>query len=347
MRKLKFFSASSLWTELWPKLPGMSAQSAWARFGRRWTEQFPWLEAVQWDTGDFSVSCAACKAAGHVSAEFRTIASLQVSHFRDHEKTKRHQAAASNEDIRLRLMAPSLEEFIAVLRATRKGKDGGDDGIAWSGGKILRRRAQLKFCLAESLRARARQTLNAASCVTVHSDCSKTILVLRGQTCAEELRLQHMLLGARKLHDFSAVGVATAVVHLLHDLATPFAVAEQFKDCLKPTVPAQVACPQLDAVAFQQWLGRVEVFNADAAADEQLAGQLLSSEHEAFAQLYCDLADMGTGTLQVFPNLKFVNKDKPHAARRTLFLFVAMRFSPHVLRVYWPFCQHSESHLEV
>ena len=143
MRKLKFFSASALWTELWPKLPGMSAQSAWARFGRRWAEQFPWLEAVQWDTADFSVSCAACKAAGHVSAEFRTIASLQVSHFRDHEKTKRHQAAASNEDIRLRLMAPSLEEFIAVLRATRKGKDGGDDGIAWSGGKILRRRAQV------------------------------------------------------------------------------------------------------------------------------------------------------------------------------------------------------------
>ena len=79
----------------------------------------------------------------------------------------------------------------------------------------------------------------------------------------------HASLGARKLHDFSAVGVATAVVHLFHDLATLFAGAEEFKDCLKPTVPAQ-----LDAVAFQQWLGRVEVFNADAAADEQLAGQV-------------------------------------------------------------------------
>ena len=64
------------------------------------------------------------------------------------------------------------------------------------------------------------------------------ILVLRGQTYVEDLRPQHMLLGARKLHDFSAVGVATAVVHLLHDLATPFAGAEEFKDCLKLTVPA-------------------------------------------------------------------------------------------------------------
>ena len=50
-------------------------------------------------------------------------------------------AAASNEDIRLRLMAPSLEEFIAVLRHARE-KMAVMMVRRWSGGKILRRRGR-------------------------------------------------------------------------------------------------------------------------------------------------------------------------------------------------------------
>ena len=51
----------------------------------------------------------------------------------------------------------------------------------------------------------------------------------------------------------------------------------------------------------------VELFNADAAPDEQLAGKLLRGATSAESQEF-------TG---IFGNLKVLNKDKPHASRRT------------------------------
>lgn len=70
-----------------------------------------------------------------------------------------------------------------------------------------------------------------------------------------------------------------------------------------------------------------EVFNADAAADEQLAGQLLASDVSAIVDAATFGARRGDGVIeamelatasfkQVFPNLKVINKDKPHGARR-------------------------------
>ena len=67
-----------------------------------------------------------------------------------------------------------------------------------------------------------------------------------------------------------------------------------------------------------------EVFNADAAADEQLAGQILESGNNRFLEAcpgtcpaLLEAMDVNMATFsQVFPNLKVINKDKPHAARR-------------------------------
>ena len=57
----------------------------------------------------------------------------------------------------------------------------------------------------------------------------------------------------------------------------------------------------------------IEVFNADAAADEQLSGAML--------QVREVLGGGGVANSEVMPrnrlpNLKIVNKDKPHGARR-------------------------------
>ena len=64
-----------------------------------------------------------------------------------------------------------------------------------------------------------------------------------------------------------------------------------------------------------------EVFNADAAADEQLAGQILESGNNRFLEAcpgtcpaLLEAMDVNMATLsEVFPNLKVINKDKPHA----------------------------------
>ena len=59
-----------------------------------------------------------------------------------------------------------------------------------------------------------------------------------------------------------------------------------------------------------------EVFNADAAADEQLAGQMLQLGGGAPADP--GGAGAGRGALvlspDLFPHLKIINKDKPHGA---------------------------------
>ena len=61
----------------------------------------------------------------------------------------------------------------------------------------------------------------------------------------------------------------------------------------------------------------VEVFNADAAADEQLAGQML--QLGGGAPVDPGGAGPGSGapvlSADLFPHLKVINKDKPHGAR--------------------------------
>ena len=58
----------------------------------------------------------------------------------------------------------------------------------------------------------------------------------------------------------------------------------------------------------------VEVFNADAAADEQLAGRELRG---ATPMEKNSVTDIGHSYRGIFNNMLVVSKDKPHGARRT------------------------------
>ena len=71
------------------------------------------------------------------------------------------------------------------------------------------------------------------------------------------------------------------------------------KHTYKPKEP-----PRLVEAAARRILQRVEMFSADGAANEQLAGRLL---HPAVER---------TGTADKLPNLKMILRDKAHAARR-------------------------------
>ena len=131
----------------------------------------------------------------------------------------------------------------------------------------------------------------------------------------------HCLLGTADLEDdCSAAGLMTAVLRILNDLFTPLMGAPRH-DAKVETAPDLQALAHVASIA--------EVFNADAASDEQLAGSMLQCvKVNSSGALGFD--DDGGGApvpggpgggipdiqAAIFPNLKVVNKDKPHGARR-------------------------------
>ena len=324
----------------------LDVHAKWLKLGNRWLEEFPWLECKRDGSGRVVLAfCKACKLYGDFHAEFRTCKSLQKSHFEEHSKTKRHQAAVSNPDIRLGIVAPPVPVFVEALQLVRQGKAGGPQGT-----KTLKREKLLKakFCLAETLRIQSRLRLLECNGLTLHSDASKGRLVLRGQGCGAELKPVHVLLGCKKLEEFDAQGIVKCILSMLAEFCTPFLHVDWFQDAKhqeamgSAACPVQEApeltgqrnptsvpgsCPDLDKHLLKHVLQMVEVFNADAAADEQLAGQLLASDVSAIVDAATFGARRGDGVIeamevatasfkQVFPNLKVINKDKPHGARR-------------------------------
>ena len=80
-------------------------------------------------------------------------------------------------------------------------------------------------------------------------------------------------------------------------------------DCAGVAVPShgRIPKPHLDEGLYQHIRNRVVLWNADAAGDEQLAGQE--------ARIWCPRAD---DVRPLLPNLMFVHRDKAHAGRRVL-----------------------------
>ena len=220
-------------------------------------------------------------------------------------------------------MAPPLEFFVHALKEVRAGRAMGDDGTQDVKRKKL---VKMKFCLAEALRTQTRRKLQDQCTLTLHSDASKARLLLRAQGCTPDtLQPMHAVLGTLPMQNGSdAACIAKSVLAILGDLCTPCKFADEIEGF------RQVACPAegwpLDQALLRHVLSIVEVFNADAAADEQLAGQLLSTPATSLSDAFAVFQESPTSqaifavTLEsltgAFPNVKVLNKDKPHAARR-------------------------------
>ena len=290
----------------------------WKRLGPRSMAKYPWLHCTRNRAGEVnSVYCKACKLHGKSHAEFRTVSALQKAHFDKHERAKSHRIAVSDPDVRLALVAPPVAAFVEALRLVRQGKAGGAEGT----GTLKRDKLlKAKYCLAEALRFQTRRDLRSCNCLTLHSDASKGRLLLRVQGCGPQLRPVHALVGCQKLEDFDSHGIAKCVLLMLADLCTPFKHSESFEtsQALNEDVTS------MDKALLAHLFEITEVFNADAAADEQLAGQILESGNNRFLEAcpgtcpaLLEAMDVNMATFsEVFPNLKVINKDKPHAARR-------------------------------
>lgn len=246
---------------------------------------------------------------------WRSSTSLQPSHFEEHSHTKKHTRAMADPLIASLLTAPPVDDFKDALIKVRSGKANGDDGTGTFKRKKLRK---VKFCLAEAVRIATRLRLKEAKAITIHSDGSKGRLLVRGQMCGASLQPHHALLGFGSLEDFSAAGIAATLIGLIKAFATHLHGIDKLLDNDQdgPNIG-----PILDEDLLRHILACIEVFNADAAADEQLAGTLLTDEsvqpneivHE---NVMDEVAAPDSPWRGVLPNVKIVNKDKPHAARR-------------------------------
>jgi hypothetical protein len=122
-----------------------------------------------------------------------------------------------------------------------------------------------------------------------HVSCNGDLDVIRGIVGVENL--------TKEPFNESAGGIKDATISLLATMATPFA---------KP--PDTFRKGKLDADLFKSIAEGVEVYTADAAANEQLAGHQLMDPR---------LAALPGGIYKdVLPNLKKVALDKPHGVRR-------------------------------
>ena len=273
----------------------------WASNKAHWRATFPWL-AVLWAGSKLTLTCRACQRGCRERVpRWRTIGAAQVSHFKEHAQTAKHKAALAEPGGRAPFEAPSPGAFAKLLRAFHSANGIGRDGLDGGVGKRQKLRKML-YCLAEAVRARTRTWLSAAQSLTTHSDASKSRLLVRGQMCGDDLEARYCLLGTEMLSgDSSALGIAESILRVLRDLATPLSSA-----------PGSTTTPDVDMPALLHICSIVEVFNADAAADEQLAGTVLAGGRAPAAP-----GDGGRAPLlHIFPRLKVISKDKPHGARR-------------------------------
>ena len=168
---------------------GRCIQCVWAKLGVQWRKRLPWLAARRARSGSLvHITCKLRLRAQEFAPRWTMPKSLQISHFWAHPQTKKHQRAAADRTAALYLSAPAISVFVKLLKDFRAGRANG--GYVHGLGCQTKVRS-MKFCLAEAIRKRTRDSLPEAMSLTLHSDASKGRLLVRGQFCGEALQPTH------------------------------------------------------------------------------------------------------------------------------------------------------------
>ena len=259
-----------------------------------------WLHS-RGDGKNWSVFCSAC----NVCLQSDGVSLFRKSRLIKHGKSARHKRAVAKAlglDSDPGPGAPPRKHFHEVLVALQSGAShAGREGIAHIGkAKKIRK---IVWCLAEAKRLFHLEKLRTSTTVALHQDGRKGFLAVRFACCgADDLRVTRGVLGIANLaqsFDLSASGMQKATIAVLQAACTPLQ--------RPPFIDTASHVEQLDEDTLVHCCSCVELFNADAASDEQLAGKLLRGATETQSQQF-------TG---IFSNLIVLNKDKPHASRRT------------------------------
>jgi len=200
-------------------------------------------------------------------------------------------------------VVPSAAVIKKVRQAVREGWGLGDEGIDGVGGRLKVKK--IKFVLAEACREIMREFLKEAEAMSLHQDVRAGYLMLRFQASDVDMNKMLGLLGIADIaKEFrpSANGIKDATHVLLDRFWTP---------SYHNPFPRRGAKGKLKKRSRQQMALKVEVFDADAAADEQKAGRKLKTDpYDAPGGSNAD------DYMMTLSNIKIFNKDTTHAARR-------------------------------
>jgi hypothetical protein len=310
--------------------PESCARCRFAKHHKRWGAKLPlvpgspslgtWLASRVKEDDDkaWGVGCIACGAldegsddagqrSGFSAYEVVSLRTLQLQHFKKHAACKRHQqsvkqfvarlgvdAATSETSDTANSSAPSEAEFEEVLKQRLLGVPTAK-GVQEVGQKDKIRK--MCFCLSEAARMLDRAWLSNCRCIALHQDEKKPRLLLRFTASADSLETRDGFLAIARDIGTGSRNVRDATEKALRRFCTLGLGAP-------PRCKDKSFSGVFDASLFDQLRGKVELYNADAAADEQLAGE------------YCRTVPLKNDLQPLFPNLRLVVKDKAHASRR-------------------------------
>jgi len=241
-----------------------------------------WLQIRGLSGCEWAVGCTICASAGCATAWAKFLVKPRgLSQVLRHAKASQHLAATSR--LSPPSTRPSCADFVQVLEERAQGQSYNSSTIVGSREKNLR----LSWCLAEAIRDSDRSFLRRSSVMAIHQD-SRTedgLLLVRFVAVDSNLDCRAGVLGVARGHGTTAEEVAKATMDILRSACTP--------RLGPPRQPA--AAGDLDVELVERVKSSVEIFIADGAAEEQLAGRLLKAH---------------------LPNLRIQVRDKTHAATR-------------------------------
>ena len=276
-----------------------------------------WLMARAPDARPWGWGCKVCRMAaaataslehGSAWARLAVARSCGKTNLIRHAKSAAHLKAIQQHLRQLglahgdHLTAPAVEEFRTILQQSRTGKCDPESIQA----HLSRKAATISWCLFEALRDQERQCLRAAEAITVNQDGRHGILQTRYIACSAGMEVRCGLLSMAAVHDSRASGLAVALLEAIDRFAAPRLPHKRISAFRAPRPP-----PVEDQQLVDTIRRALFAFNADKAADEQLAGRLLQPGSgrvapESEIRLH----------LHQLPNLRFVLFDKAHAAQR-------------------------------
>lgn len=223
-----------------------------------WMEKLPWL--IEKRQGKWGLLCAVCshhvpqlsfgKDGFNGPGNFYTVS----RHERSKQRRLALKLAGLGDDGDADRSAPSKEEFssFATSRLTARSLSSMKaEGGRW---KLTR----LQACLGGASQRLDADFCLASTCIVLHQDVRRLVLMVRFRACNDQLEVKRGLLGIHHLEDSTTASL----------IAGTKAVLYQFV--------------QGDEDKFTALQNRVILLNMDAAADEQLAGRLMACNHGIF-----------------------------------------------------------------
>jgi len=299
---------------------GRCYKCMWASNRKCWFQRTPldlksgvrrtWLQARPINTPDseWGVGCRACSWAllqqphgvevcrrPYVTLSV-TGDGLRLSNFKRHAQTAAHKEAvigylhraADSEAIggfTLLATAPPVEDFANAWLDLRKGIQAKN-----------RKRRTLEWCLFEAVRDRELSFLGKATCISIMLDERNGRLLIKYSATDRHLDVRVGCLAQIRDAGGTACGVAEAV----HTAVSRFCTRRVLHAGLN--AGRNRRAPNLEVQVHIR--NTIEMFTADGASNEQLAGKMLHP-----ASLRGDLA-------LKLPSLRLVLRDKAHATRR-------------------------------